>query len=155
MVPTRTKIMAMPTIPKDLLERFPETLHVADTGQTVRRDELEHLAPDQLKALWYERHYTSGGEDHTAAVWPFRQDTFFFTDAPAGPRPMSVRELASMGLTDEAIFAEHAAYYPEPAVMPHPHGDLDSPEAQALRRKVFDEVTAAWYADPSPPRLHG
>ena len=49
---------------------------------------------------------------------------------------MSVRELAAMGLTDEAIFAEHAAYYPAPAVMPHPHGDLDSPEAQRLRQEA-------------------
>jgi hypothetical protein len=139
--------------PADLAE-LPETLHVADTGRTVRREDLDGLPSDELRRLWYEHHYTTpDGAEHTAAKWPFRGDNFFFADA--GPLPMPLAELAGLGLTDEQLFAEHAAYYREPAVMPHPHGDLDSPEAQRLRRKVFDEVTAAWYADPPMPRLHG
>jgi len=127
-------------------------------GTPIRLADVEDTYPanSNERSSVYFFHPTKPG----VRVYPWKEAGYAVDDggtvlSGAGPLPMSVKQLAGMGLTDEVIFAEHAAYYPEPAVMPHPHDDLDSPEAQRLRRRVFDEVCAAWYADPSPPRLHG
>lgn len=144
------------TIPQDILGTLPDVLHVADTGRTVRREDLHRLERDELRQLWFDHHYTTGDEEpHTAPRWPFRGDDFFFVDpTPPGPAPMPLAELVSLGLTDAELFAEHAAYYPDPAVAPHHHADEDAPGTQALRRRVYDEVTAAWYSDPPMRRRH-
>jgi hypothetical protein len=126
-----------------------EAIRLADVEKTFEAGSTE-------RAEVYFLHPTKPG----VKVYPWK-NAGYLTDehghavAPTGPKPMPLAELRGLGLDDGKLFAEHAAYYREPAVAPHPHGEPDTLEAQHLRRKVYDEVTAAWYREPPMPRLHG
>lgn len=121
-------------------------------GHPVRLRDVEEMFPpgDERGSVYYW-HPTKPG----VRVWPWKNSGYYVDDdgevlTGAGPAPMSLAHLRSLGLTDEQIFSEHRAYYPESPVQPE--GDPDSLDAQHLRRRVFDEVTAAWYAEPPMPR---
>ena len=120
-------------------------------GERVRLVDVEATFPvgSDARAGVYYLHPTKPG----VKVYPWKEAGYYVDDheeplVGAGPKPMPLAELVGLGLTDQVLFAEHAAYYPDPAVAPHHHADPDAPKTQVLRRRVYDEVMAAWYGEP-------
>ena len=125
-------------------------------GAPIRLADVEATFPvgsDARGGVYYLHQKKPG-----VKVYPWKEAGYYVDElgkvlSGAGPLPMRLAELVALGLTDPVLFAEHAAYYPDPAVAPH-HADPDAPETQVLRRKVYDEVMAAWYGEPPMRRLH-
>jgi hypothetical protein len=125
-------------------------------GEPIRLADVEERLPaGNARAGVYYLHPTKPG----VKVWPWK-DAGYYVDsdgevlAAVGPVPMPLAELVGLGLTDELLFSEHAAYYAHSPPRPHPHGDVDTPEVQQVRRRVFDETMKAWYGEPPMKRLH-
>lgn len=55
---------------------------------------------------------------------------------------MTVEQLQSIGLTDEALVREYRRVFSRPIVIPSGNGG----DATAVRRDVFNALCASWYA---------
>lgn len=126
---------------------WPE-LGVQLDGTTIRLDHVETLLPpgDERASVYFVH-----AQGHK--VWPWKESGYYIDDrgepmaAAFDVVPMRRDELLALGLTDDALWSEHRAYFrtaPE-----EPPKDRDPSEAQVSRRKVYNAVMGVWYERPA------
>lgn len=119
-------------------------------GSPIRLADVERLLPpgDERASVYFLR------KDGTK-VRPWKESGYYVDEAGhvlsgAGPLPMTTQELEALGLTDDNLRAEHAAYYRE--ALHSPRGHVDDHAAQVERRRLYDAVLLAWNEGKS--RIH-
>lgn len=124
---------------------WPEMGYRAD-GTPIRLADVETILPEgELRAGVFFVH----SKGHK--VWPWKEAGYYVDDAgtPLAPVfdvvPMPRGKLQSLGLTDTALWAEHHRLFPGVRKAP-PQDAPDVSELQVERRRVYDEITTAWYA---------
>jgi hypothetical protein len=130
---------------------WPEHGFRAD-GSQIRLAEVEATLPpgDERAGVYFLL------KDGRTKCWPWKESGYYVDEAgdvlaPTGPLPMPRAELEGLGLNDDTLSQEHAAYFATGERL-DPHAQ-DTFALQQLRRRMYNETSSAWYGDAK--RLHG